>query len=116
MFEIQPETKLFILKCRNDEEEVIIHHSSLKRCYYPLCTFTHSKHNLLIDHLEKRHNAKNFISTLGWFWVIIKMNIAINPYLSIKDLLKENRGDSAEIRYCKVFKIMKILSSFSHDS
>jgi hypothetical protein len=32
---------------------------------------------------------KTIIDTLGLFWGIMKISITINPYMSIKDLLKE---------------------------
>jgi hypothetical protein len=86
-------SKLFTLNNRNEDEEITIQNSNLKRCYYQNFTFSHNKHSLLIDHLEKTHNMKTIIDTLGLlrlFWGIMKINITINPNMSNKDLLKEN--------------------------
>jgi hypothetical protein len=90
MFTKQLRTKLTTINNRGQEEEIAIPHFTLKRCYHPLCTFSHNKYTDLEKHLEKSHNAKVITNTLGWFWGIIKINITTNPLVSIKELLKEN--------------------------
>jgi hypothetical protein len=60
MFTKQLRTKLTTINNRGQEEEIAIPHFTLKKCYHPLCTFSHNKYTDLEKHLIVATNSPCF--------------------------------------------------------
>jgi hypothetical protein len=88
MFEGQLQT-ILVWENERNEEEIIPTPLGLERCYFPRCTASQCDHTVLENHVKNAHKAESTINSLGWFWGNMALNIAVNPYITIRDLLNE---------------------------
>jgi hypothetical protein len=86
----------------NGEEETVQSDESLERCYLPHCTTLLSSHKYLLSHIKNHAHLelKTNTDSLGWFWGIIRLNILNNPFLTIKDILKNCEAFQCQSEKC----------------
>jgi hypothetical protein len=101
MFERDLKTILVTIN-EKEEEEIVHSDESLERCYLPQCKTMHSDRKYLVQHMKNPEHIRLKTNTdiIGWFWGIIKLNTIDNPFLTIKDLLKESEAFQCQSNKC----------------